>query len=250
MSVVDRPLVRRAIGLGRTVMTRLDTRRTFAVAFVVIVAFGVLGALDYNGVPLGHAFFLDGEGNPPAAFSALLLVAAGVACCYVAAEVARDVWRRWVVLGAFFVFMSFDEALTVHERLSLLTDIAWQKLYLPVFAIAFLMALACLASLRDVLPGVALLMGGGACWFVAQVLEKLEANKYDGQVEHYWIYATVEEVLEMTGSLLFLLAAVAVYQTRTARAVSAGVVSQSDLPGDAHAPRVDDELAKLDGIQG
>jgi hypothetical protein len=248
MSLVDRPQVRRAVELGRVAMARLDARRTFLIAFAVILTFGLLGALVYNDVPLGHVFFLDGEGNAPAAFSGLLLVAAGIACWYVAADVSATKLLRWRVLGAFFVFMAFDEALTIHERLSLLTDVAWQKLYLPVFVIAFLMALACLASLRDVLPGAVLLMGGGACWFVAQVLEKLEANKYEGQVEHYWIYATVEECLEMTGSLLFLLTAVAVYQTRTSR--GAGVVRQRDLLGDAHPPRIDDELAHLDRIDG
>jgi hypothetical protein len=249
MSLADRPPVRRAVDLGRMVMSRVDKRPTFIVAFVVIVSFGVLGALEYNGAPLS-LFFLDGEGKPPAAFSALLLVAAGVACWYVAAEAAHQARLRWWVIGGFFVFMSFDEALTIHERLSLLTDVAWQKLYLPVFVIAFVMALACLASLRDVPPGAALLVGGGACWFVAQVLEKLEANKFEGQVEHYWIYATVEECLEMTGSLLFLLAAVAVYQTRRAGVGSAGVVGGGDLLGHTHAPGVDDELPHLDSVEG
>ena len=54
----------------------------------------------------------------------------------------------------------------------------------------------------------------------------------------------------MTGSLLFLLAAVAVYQTRSARSVSAGVVRQRDLFGDTHAPGVDDELTHLDSVEG
>lgn len=247
-SAAARPLVQRAVEHGRRVIERLDLRRAFVGTFAVICTIGVLGALEYNGAPLS-LFFLDGEGKPPAAFSALLLVAAGVACWYVAADVAQGTQRRWRVLGGFFLFMSLDEALTIHEQLSLLTDIAWLKLYLPVFVVAFIMAVACLVSLRDVPPAAALLMGGGACWFVAQVLEKLEANKYEGQVEGYWIYATFEECLEMTGSLLFVLAAVSVHQTRRARQRSAGVIRSRDPLRDTHAPGVDDQLTHLSDVE-
>jgi len=215
--------MRRVVMLGRAVLDRIDPGAVFVVALLFVLGFGVLGGLDFNGyLDVGgkpmHMFFLDGEGNAPAAFSALLLVGACLATLYVAADapVSR---LRWRILAGFYGFMSIDEGIKIHERLQAATHIAWVKLYLPVMAVAAVAALICIMSIRDLPRAITLLVAGGACWAAAQVLEKLEANPEQGQVAGYWVYATFEECLEMVGSPLFLLAAVTVHQRRrTSRA--------------------------------
>jgi hypothetical protein len=196
-------------------MRRLDPLPTALVLLAPVVLFGVLGALEDHGKPLG-LFDLDGEGKPPAAYSALMLLAAGAAALYVAADAAARP-LPWRVLGGFFAFMALDEALTIHEHLSDLTGIGWITLYAPVVLVGAVAAVACLLSLRDVIAGAILLCAGGACWFVAQVLEQLESNPEEGRVANYWIYATFEECLETAGSVLFLVACIVVYQRRTAQ---------------------------------
>lgn len=233
--------MRGLVALGRSILDRVDPRAVFAAAFLLILVFGVLGGLDYNshldinGRPM-HLFNLDGEGTPPAAYSALLLVAACVATLYVAADVPAG-RLRWRILGAFYAFMSVDEAVKIHERLQSALHVAWLKLYLPVMAVAAVAALICLLSIRDNRAGVALLVGGGACWSVAQILEKLEANPTQGKVAGYWIYATFEECLEMTGSLLFLLAAVVVLQRRRAARSAIDVAYAVPEPSRASSTR-------------
>ena len=203
-----------AVAGARSWLARADPLRTALWLLVPVVVFGILGALEDNGAPLG-LFDLDGEGKPPAAYSALMLLAAGAAALLVGADAANGTRARWSALGGFFIFMGIDEALTVHEHLSDLTGVGWITLYAPVVLVGAVAAVACLLTLRDVVPGVVLLCGGGLCWFVAQVLEKLEANPEEGRVEGYWIYATFEESLETAGSVLFLVACLVIYQRRT-----------------------------------
>jgi hypothetical protein len=202
---------------GRRLMAQVDPVRTALLLLVPVVLFGVLGALEDNGAPLG-LFDLDGEGKPPAAYSALMLLAAGAAALFVAADAAERSRTRWRVLGGFFIFMALDEALTVHEHLSDLTGVGWITLYAPVVLVAAIAAVACLLTLRDVVAGAVVLCAGGLSWFVAQVLEQLESNPDEGRVEGYWIYATFEECLETAGSILFFVACVVIYQRRRARA--------------------------------
>ena len=102
--------------------------------------------------------------------------------------------------------MGADEFAYLHERAETRTGVDWQLLYLPVVAVG---GLAWLLVLRRwgarSRPG-ALLVGGAAGWFVAQVLEKLEYGPGDVMVDGYLLLATVEEVLEDVGSLLWVAA--------------------------------------------
>jgi hypothetical protein len=178
-----------------------DPVRVAVVLAVVIVLFCVLGASDYRREAHG-LFDLDGEGKPPAAFAGLLLLAAGA----LAVAIGKHRGRAWTLLGAFLAFMAVDEALKIHERLQTLTGVDWQLLYLPVIALG---AVVWLQAWRDAGSVTArarrLLTAGAAAWVVAQLGEALEYR--DGEmVEQYAAIATAEEVLEMVGSSLFLLA--------------------------------------------
>ena len=221
--------VSRLVDAGRRHLLRMDVRRTAVPLLAIVVVLAVLGALNHHGAPLG-LFDFDGEGKPPAAYSALMLIAAGLAALLVAEDAAEGRRLRWRVLGGFFLFMAVDEALTLHETIQNWANDAWLELYAPIILAAAIAAAACLLTLRDVLKGFWLISAGGACWFVAQVLEKLEANPEEGKVEGYWIYAMFEEALETSGSILFLLGCAVVYQTRLRR--SAGAAPASDvIPG-------------------
>ena len=199
---------------ARRTALRLPVARTGAVLFAVIVVLGVLGRLEDAG-SAPDVFDLDGEGQPPAAFSALLLGSAGVMCLLVRALDGGR--RRWAVLGGFLLFMAVDEALTLHETASRLTGVAWTVLYLPVIALGGIAWLLVLLRIRSYRRPLAAWLGGAAAWFVAQVLEELQSNAREGRVENYATYATFEETLELTGSLLWLLALLALHQwwTRT-----------------------------------
>ena len=183
---------------------------------VVVVLLGVCGyAEDQTGSP--SLLDLDGEGKPPAAFSALLLAGAGLGCFVCRAVDGSR--RRWLVLGAFFLFMALDESLTLHETASRITGVAWTVLYSPVIlfgGIAWLLVLQRLHVRGARGPRAAWLLGAVA-WATAVVLEEVQSGPETGRVAAYSELATVEECLEMTGNALWLLALVAAYQAWAAR---------------------------------
>lgn len=190
----------------------LPLRPLVLIVAVLIVALGVLGYLEDRG-SAPALFDLDGEGKPPAAFSALLLGSAGVAGLLNARDTGE---RAWALLGAFLIFMAVDEAITLHETLAEATGVGWIKLYLPVVAVG---GLAWLAVFRKLWPQRLLWLGfaaGAGAWFVSQVLESLQSGD-GGRVENYSIYSTFEETLELTGSALWLIALVAALQLRSRR---------------------------------
>jgi hypothetical protein len=185
----------------------LDRRRLAAALAVVIAALGALGVLEDAGFA-GHLFDLDGEGNVPAGFSAgLLLLCAAASGLVGAAQPEPGDRRAWLAFGAFLAYMGLDEALTVHERVSRLAGGEdWQVLYLPLVAVG---GLAWLAVLRRTWPRTgarALLLAGAALWLASQVIEHVESGPATGRVAGYGALSTAEELLEMSGSALFLLA--------------------------------------------
>jgi hypothetical protein len=176
-----------------------------------IAALGIMGAL-FQATGFPPAFDLSGEVqlenglisgmNFPALFSgALLFVAAGLAFD----ASAKSERRLWAPLGAFFAFMGTDELMTIHEKLEHSVGIDWQILYLPIVAVLGLIWLSALRRMWEHHSERLLWLGGAVAWIVAQMLE-LVAN-VGGD---HWIPLTgemvwVEEVLEMTGSSMFLL---------------------------------------------
>lgn len=189
------------------------TARVAAVGTGTILLLAVLGVGFLEGL-LPSAFDLDAEGNVPAAFSGLLLLAGAGGGFVVARRVAG--WERVGVLGlaAMLGLMAFDEVFMLHERLERVTGIHWQLLYLPLIAagaVGWLLVMR-LSSRRS--AGAPLLVGAAACWVAAQVLERLEwyggkplsDTEYQARLADtgYQVLVVIEETLEMTGSLLFL----------------------------------------------
>lgn len=195
-----------------TTLEHVPPSRVAAVGGLGVLVFATLGAayaLAKDGGPVPGAFRwlpvgLNAEWSLPAVYSGLLLLATGLLA--VRAGTTRPPAGSSVALlglGALFIFMAFDEVLAVHERIEEAVHLAWYKFYAPVAAVA---GVAWLAVVRATWPrrGVRLaLIGGGACWLVSQLIE---TQQYDGaELVNRWTILP-EEVLEMTGSLLFLLA--------------------------------------------
>ena len=126
-------------------------------------------------------------------------------------------------MAAILFFMGYDEAFEFHEELESRLEADWQMLYLPV-ALAF--GAVWLAMLIRKLPaGLSrgLWVAGAASWFVAQTLEQIQ---WDGdRLVHEWMIVP-EEILEMTGSALWLIALLV-----AVRALASARAPASSLPG-------------------
>jgi hypothetical protein len=206
-------------------IARIDARRLAWVLGGCIVLFGVMGARyihDAHFVHEGwvgsvhlfgahlHGWNLDGEMNLPTAFSGLLLLAA-CACGLIVATDSASVGlppKRLVPVAVLIGYMSLDEVWQFHERLQTWTGVNWEALYIPMFGIAGLLALALLPQLRRCGAAGLLFVLGGVAWGIAQVIEYFQ---WDGRYTLVAPWSIVpEECLEMTGSLLFLLAFLAI----------------------------------------
>lgn len=178
----------------------------------LVAVFGVLGVVQINVpyFPLSHLMDLDFEWVPPALYSAALDASAGLG--YLALARQGAVPKAGAFLAALFGLMSLDEWFGLHERLEQWTGIDWQKLYAPVVLVAGIGALMVLRAWgRRHSEASLLLVGGGALWFFAQVLEYLQwRGPHHTKVLHYNWYMVPEELMEMSGSLLFLLSALVV----------------------------------------
>jgi hypothetical protein len=174
-----------------------------AVLAAFVAAFGVLGALEFDGASLA-LFDLDGEGKPPAIFSALVDIGAGVLALVVYEGLGE---LRWLLFGVLLAFIGIDDLLTVHEHLQTWTGVDWVFLYLPLVAGGGVVCLLVMARLVRAAPRAAgLLVAGAAAWLAAYVAEQLEYTRGGAPVERYATLATIEETLEMAGSCLFVFA--------------------------------------------
>ncbi len=206
-------------------IARIDERRLAVVLGAAILLFGLMGARyihDADFVHEGwvgsvhlfgthlHGWNLDGEMNLPTAFSGLLLVAA-CGCGLIVATESASVGlapQRLVPVAILIGYMSLDEVWQFHERLQTWTGINWEALYLPVFGIAGILALNLLPRLRRCGAAGLLFVLGGIAWAIAQMIEYFQ---WDGRYTLVAPWSIVpEECLEMTGSLLFLLAFLAI----------------------------------------
>ncbi len=164
---------------------------------------------------------LDQERNIPTLFSVLLLAFASLCAAVIAALAkaakARDV-SRWAVLAVGFLYLAFDEGLSLHERLSVpvkrllgsrsfgFSHSFWAipglivVCLLGLFFLKFLLRLPAKSRLRFVIAGVLFL--GGAVGF-----ELISGDYWEARGKEdlgYGLIATVEESLEMAGVIVFI----------------------------------------------
>jgi hypothetical protein len=186
-------------GSRASIAERVELGRVALALGVCIAGLGVLGVAELHWPGKLVGFNLDNEYNVPATFSAALDLGAAVG-----AEALRRRTGRNVLLGlvTLFAFMTADEFGGLHEHLESITGIDWMKLYAPVFVFAAVAWIFVMRAFDDRRFRLCML-GGATCWVVAQVFELLEW-KGDVKQPHYNLMMVPEELLEMTGSALFM----------------------------------------------
>lgn len=168
---------------------------------------------------------LNGEGNLPAMFSALLLLSvSAVLACIASAAPGQD-RRAWGVLSAGFLFLTFDEFLGFHERVSHVmrwlgvgghgaTHFAWVIPYglisvaLGALYVPFLLRLPRRTAALSVLAGATYLGGAVGCEMISG--ELVEA--YGRESRAMTLEILVEETLEMSGAAQFLVTLLAYWR--------------------------------------
>jgi hypothetical protein len=140
--------------------------------------------------------------NFPALFSGMLLYAVSGS----ALLAARSEPMPWVPLAVFFAFMGTDELFKIHETIEHGTGVDWQIIYLPVVLVAGAFWLAALDRISRFSSERMLWLGGAAAWIIAQLLEVVSNAGGDNWTVLAGEFSGAEEVLEMLGSSLFLLA--------------------------------------------
>lgn len=180
----------------------VDPTGTLVGGMAAIVMVGLLGIAHVAGAPYSWIVDLDSERNVPAAFSGLLLLTAAA----LAVELRHHARLRPVMgLAGLFAFMAFDEVFTIHEHLEHWTGVHWELLYAPVTALAAVALAVAWPRLADTEWSRPALAGGAACWAFAQLLE-FAAWEGTTPVPSYDVMMVTEELSEMTGSLLFIVA--------------------------------------------
>lgn len=174
------------------------------VVIAVLVMFGILQRVSY---PQWAAANLDSEVSVATWYSAALLWVASFWWLLVAVNArprSRALWVWWLILG----WLALDEGNAFHERLERWTGVDWQLLYMPLMAVAGWTWVLVVRRFRSDGRIVGLLIGSAAVWAIALVLEL--GQNWGGAPVRASIYdpaMIIEEALEMSGSLLLLVAA-------------------------------------------
>lgn len=170
---------------------------------------------------LVNLFYVDEEKNIPSLFSTLLLLCSASLLAIIAILKNREDnpdTSKWAILAGGFLFMSVDEAWSIHEQLVepfrgilgtnylgvfhyawVIPGIAVVLLLAPFF-VRFLLRLPATPRFRFILAG-ALYIGGA-------IGLELIGGYYDRLHGHenftYSMIATIEESLEMAGLIVFI----------------------------------------------
>lgn len=169
---------------------------------------------------LAGLFDLQGENNIPAIFSALLLLLASGLLLFIY-RTGKGAGRAhyWRLLSLIFFFLALDEAFAIHETISLSTGFLIPKnsggwfgwAWVIPYGIATL--LICLYFLRFLMQlpirtARFFIAAGGLYIFSALCLEMFESFLFAnwGWTLLFRIVSDAEEVLEMSGVILFLYA--------------------------------------------
>jgi hypothetical protein len=175
-----------------------------------IVLFAILGAYDAL-IEDTHSIDLQAElaqgFTLPPLFSGLLLLGVSAYCVLLAMRADTDVAPRWVwgLFSLLFLEAALDEAASIHEGLGDAAGIDWMVLYVPLFLVAGVLWIKVLRGLEG-RPERIVWLAAAAAWVVSQMLE---AYAYGGVDDGSGrpgtgLFGAIEELLEMTGSLLLL----------------------------------------------
>ena len=188
----------------------------------------------HHGGRFFQEFSLDREAKVPSWFSSALLLAAAALLALVALDaLARKApWgRHWAGLSVVFVVLSLDETAEIHERIG-----SWLRAHLnlhgplhyagviPALALALFVGITYVRFLRALPRGTLLgiLVAAGIYITGAALVEAASgwwAEGHGSRSTALLLVSTVEENLEMVGTLLFILVVLA-YFARLGRSVA------------------------------
>lgn len=178
------------------------------VSGAAVTVFAILGILQRTAYPQWDLANLDSELSIATYFSATLLWAAAAGWLLVALATrprARSLW----IWGGVLAWLALDEGAAIHERIEKWSGIDWQILYLPILGVAAVAWWGVVRSHRNERSTRVLLIAGALCWAATLLLELIQ--HWGGEPATEIIYNTTmitEEVLEMVGSTVFVIAAV------------------------------------------
>jgi hypothetical protein len=213
--------------------------RVFVPAILLLDVANAIAILLYHhrhhhGGKFFQEFSLDREANVPSWFSsALLLTAAAVLALVALDALARKArWgRHWAGLSVVYVVLSLDETAEIHERIG-----SWLRAHLhlhgplhyagvvPALALALFVGITYVRFLRalpretmlGILLAAAIYITGAAG---VEAASGWWAEGHGSKSTALLLVSTVEENLEMFGTLLFILVVLA-YFARTGRSVA------------------------------
>jgi hypothetical protein len=164
-------------------------------------------------------FFLDSEQNLPTFFSSFLLLFSALILAFKARQVKRANGKfvfQWGILSFIFVYLAIDEVMQIHEMLtepvrqtfhtSGALFFAW---YIPVIPLLillalyytkFVLALPNRYKIGYVVSGSAYILGV----IGIEIIGSLFGHQYGLGNFPYTMIATLEEVIEMSGIILFV----------------------------------------------
>jgi hypothetical protein len=179
---------------------------------IAIALLGIAGAVVGTDAYQGEGsiwdrmFNLANEKTVPTFFSGAILLAGGL-CSMLAARVRLyGMHGWWIAFGALLIFMSADEVVQIHERVETWTGVDWEQPYAVV-------ALGAAVIWFNVLRRMErfprwLKIYGAIGWALSFGLEDAEYDSNDDRVAGFTSMAIGEELFEMAGSSLFLIALV------------------------------------------
>ena len=198
----------------------------FGVLFVTVAVFVVLNIFYPR-----PAWNMAREGNLATYLHSGILMAIAVTFWAVFALGGRRHHGRtlvpgaiiWLLGGFAFLYLSLDEAMEVHERIFAkvfqelglwdrvlhyqLSPALWEALFAPLFgAIGVLLLVVLLRHRQRVRDAFRLGMGAMALWAYALAMEIIGLVFLRGSVFGYTFAVRTEEIAEMLGSTLFLVA--------------------------------------------
>jgi len=166
-------------------------------------------------------FFLDGEGNVPAIFSTWLFLLNAVIFLIVwkAACLSGDSHKIWLFLSSVFVFLAFDESISIHERLINplrqalgATGVFYYAWIIPYGIGVGLLSIFAIPVFWRMQKRIRFWFGlSAATYLVATIGLEMISGKYlvmmNEQKDIVWIFmVTLEESLEMVGLIILVYA--------------------------------------------
>ena len=167
-------------------------------------------------------FNVDAEGNFPSDFSAILMFFAGLLLLIITILESRRIGHlswHWVGLSFMFLYLSADEAFSYHEKLIITGPILLREIapifnyaltyIIPAMSLLFIIVLFCVkfflglpARTRLSFLMASVLFLGGAVGF--ELISGRYAAFFGMDNLTYNLIATVEESLEMAGTVYFI----------------------------------------------